>query len=163
MGVAKVNPVMLTSLEGGLCTRPYYNHKKGCPNFNKKKGCPPFADRFDEIYDLYSEPVIAIFNIFNFGDHVRKMKVLHPDWSLRQLECCLYWQGKARKQLKEIIELFKFHNAMRFFGIEMTPEAMGVNVTQTMFNAGVKLEWPPKEFTYQVALAGIKKSGYVTL
>lgn len=164
MGVIKVNPVMLTEPVEKLCAKPYYNHLKGCPNFGKKKGCPPNQKRYDKAYDL-NEPVMAIYNIFAFGDHVRKMRMLHPDWSQRQVECCLYWQGKARKQLKEIIELFQFANVGRFYSIEMVPEALGVNVTQTIIDAKVsfRLEWPPKEFAFQVALAGIKKSEYVTL
>jgi hypothetical protein len=31
---------------------------------------------------------------------------------------------------------------------------MGVNVTATMDNAGIMLEWPPKNVAYQIALAG---------
>lgn len=34
------------------------------------------------------------------------------------------------------------------------PEAMGVNVTETLAAAGVTLEWPPKKFALQVAIAG---------
>jgi hypothetical protein len=33
---------------------------------------------------------------------------------------------------------------------------MGVNVTATLKDAGIELEWPPKKFVRQVALAGVK-------
>ena len=35
-----------------------------------------------------------------------------------------------------------------------TPEACGVNITETMKKIGVNLEWPPRSVTYQVAIAG---------
>jgi len=37
------------------------------------------------------------------------------------------------------------------------PEAMGVNVTETMKRVGIELEWPPVNVAYQIALAGIFK------
>lgn len=156
MGIIKVNPVILNSSHvRSLCTRAYKNHKYGCPNFHKKQMCPPFRKMFNEVYDLEKE-VYAIYNIFPFVDHVRKMKSLHPEWSQRQAECCLYWQGKARKQLRiKIIDFVKsFDNK---FNIIMTPEAMGVNLTATMNNVGRYLEWPPKISTFQIALAAFKK------
>lgn len=33
---------------------------------------------------------------------------------------------------------------------------LGVNVTETMKNAGVILEWPPANIAYQIALAGVR-------
>ena len=88
-----------------LCCRPYYNHKNGCINFNKKKDCPPNCPVITDVLD-FSEPIYAIYNVFNFGSHVTKMKKKHPEWTKRQCECCLYWQPKARKQLREKIQLF---------------------------------------------------------
>lgn len=151
MGILKVTPVMMSDVHGNLCTMEYYNHKKGCPNFNKKNGCPPNVKRFDKLYDMEKD-VYVIYNIFLFGHHVRRMKLLHSDWTQKQAECCLYWQGKARKYLNEQILQFKltFGNE---YEIEKIPEAMGVNVTDTMANAGHFLEWPPKSITYQIALA----------
>jgi hypothetical protein len=34
----------------------------------------------------------------------------------------------------------------------MCPEAMGVNVTATMKEIGIQLEWPPKRWAHQVAM-----------
>ncbi len=150
--IIKVNPVMMSSVHGNLCIREYYNHKHGCPNFAKKTGCPPNIERFDKARDL-DRPVFAIYTAFPFGNHVRRMKKLHPEWSDRQAECCLYWQGKARKRLKEEIEEFIKAFKEEHFVINSVPEAWGVDVTKTMANAGVFLEWPPKCFSYQVALA----------
>ena len=140
--------IMLERDRSELCVRPYPNHPKGCPNFKKKLGCPPNIGLFRETYKTYT-----IYNIFPFGEHVRRMETKHPEWSERQCECCLYWQGTARKQLKDQIKLFG--QEFSRFVLHMTPEALGVNVTATMEQVGIILEWPPKEYTYQVALASL--------
>lgn len=153
--VLPVIPVIDYSVRG-LCVKPYPGHKKGCPNFNKKNGCPPGAAKFDEVYDL-SKPVYAIINKFDFASHVSRMKELHPEWSQRQLECCLYWQPKARNQLLQHIKYFLQNHPG--YKVEPCPEAMGVDVTETLKNSGVILEWPPKIMCCQVALAGTIKKG----
>lgn len=141
----------------GLCVKPYPGHPKGCPNYNKKNGCPPEAQKYDEVYDL-SQPVYAIINKFDFKNHTDRMRQLHPDWSERQVRCCLYWQPRARKQLLTAIKSFWTDLTHRKYSVETCPEAMGVNITATLAAAGITLEWPPETMTYQVALAGIKKS-----
>jgi predicted metal-binding protein len=141
-----------------LCVKEYPGHKKGCPNFNHKDGCPPNAFFFDKVYDL-SKPVYAIVNKFDFKYHVNKMRALHPEWSDRQCECCLYWQPGARKQLFEGIKKFLTYNDKEYFKqgyrVEKCPEAMGVEITKTLAKAGIILEWPPANVAYQVALAAI--------
>jgi predicted metal-binding protein len=150
--IIQVNPVIDYSVRG-LCCREYPNHKKGCPNFNKKEGCPPKAEYFDKVYDL-SKPIYAIYNIFDFKSHVEKMKKNNPTWTKRQVECCLYWQPKARNQL--LVHMREFYREYGSqYKITTCPEAMGVNITDTMKNAGIILEWPPENITYQIALAGI--------
>ena len=134
-----------------MCQFPYPGHKKGCPNFNKRSDCPPKSSLIHKIINL-DKKVYAIYNIFDLAAHVNRMKKKHSNWSQRQLYCCLYWQPKARKALKEKISLF-----LRQFPdlyIVKNPEAQGVNVTQTMFDAGVILEWPPRKMAYQIVLAG---------
>ena len=135
----------------GLCKKPYQNHKKGCPNFNKREDCPPKVPLIWEILNL-EKPVYVIWNIFDFGGHTSRMSEKHPEWSERQVDCCLYWQGTARKQLRSEIETFT-----RLKGVHTvltTPEACGINITETMKSIGINLEWPPKTVTYQVAIAG---------
>ncbi len=134
-----------------LCRNPYYNHKNGCPNWNKKEGCPP-TKILGMVINL-NESVFVIFNKFNFKEHVEKMRTKHPSWSKKQLECCLYWQGKARKQLSEKIKIFlELHPNYK---VIKCPEATGVDITSTMKSINVILEWPPINYTYQIALAGI--------
>lgn len=154
----EVIPVVEPSVRK-LCVREYHGHRRGCPNFNKKAGCPPSVSLIGETIDL-TEEVFAIWNVYPFGEHVAKMKKKHPEWSQRQLECCLYWQGTARKQLKGIIEDFfmSFIPLGRENYVPMCivkcPEAQGVNLTETMKTIGVELEWPPKEHACQIVLAG---------
>jgi hypothetical protein len=135
-----------------LCFRPYPNHPKGCPNYGKRPTCPPKAPHIEEIIDM-RKPVFAIWNVFDFGSHVKKLKEVHPDWSQRQLECCLYWQGTARKKLNEQIGFFGL--GLQGHILLKCPEACGVNVTETMKWIDEILEWPPVNKAYQVAIAGL--------
>jgi len=149
---AEVKPIIDLGMRS-LCVKRYPNHPHGCPNYNKKLGCPPQAPKFTDVLDT-SQIIYAIYNVFPFGKHVAKMRSKHPDWSERQLACCLYWQGTARKQLRSEIKLFK--EAFPSLYVVGTPEAQGVNLTATMATAGIELEWPPKTITYQIVLAGVK-------
>lgn len=135
-----------------LCAKPYYNHKKGCPNYGKRSSCPPKAPSLFKLIDP-NEPIKIVYNIFDFGAHCKKMEKKHPEWSERQVACCLYWQGTARKQLKEKVN--KSLKGWKGATPVYCPEAMGVNVTATMALIGEKLEWPPITKTYQVALVGV--------
>jgi predicted metal-binding protein len=153
MPVKQINLVVDKSVRN-LCCKAYPMHPHGCPNFGKRSTCPPQVSYIEDVLDL-SMPVYAIWNIFDFRSHVQKMSALHPEWSQRQLECCLYWQGTARKKLKEQIFDFEFNIDHIGYKIIACPEAMGVNVTETMKGIGELLEWPPTTKTYQVAIAGI--------
>ena len=135
----------------GLCRRPYPNHKKGCPNFGKKDGCPPASTMIGDTINLF-RPIYAVYNVFDFVGHVERMTEKHPGWTKRQVECCLYWQPRARKHLREKIVLFLMdHPGLT---VVHTPEAQGVNLTETMRRVGIELEWPPVTKTYQIVLAG---------
>ncbi len=135
----------------GMCRLPYPGHPKGCPNFNHKQGCPPACRLFAERFDL-QQPVFAIVNEFDLAAHVARMRASHPGWSQRQLECCLYWQPAARKDLAFKIRQFLFGHPG--YTADTCPEAGGVNVTETLRQVGVELEWPPKRIVRQVAIAG---------
>jgi hypothetical protein len=140
-----------------LCRRPYPGHPRGCPNLGKKQGCPK-VPLLGEVLD--GEKLLwAAWNCFLFGEHVARLREKHPKWSKRQLECCLYWQGTARKQLEMVLEiaLMKFPAPVKDTLVLRCPEAHGVDVTTTMLSLGVKLEWPPVTVAYQVALIGVAK------
>ena len=148
--ILRCDPVIMPAMRG-LCVHPYPGHPRGCPNYGRKPGCPPNTRLLSEVYDL-TRPCWLILNAFNLGAHVRRMKRKHPEWSDRQLVCCLYWQGTARKQLEaEIKRQLDFLEGVR---VERCPEAMGLNVTATLAKLGIVLEWPPRKVAHQVAFAG---------
>ncbi len=120
------------------CALSYPGHKKGCPNLGVKIGCPP-SFRYQYVKN---QVVRAVYIEFDLGEHVAHMKRLHPDWSERQLRCCLYWQPKARKMLRAEIG---------GAAADFSPEASGVDVTTTMQRVGVTLDWPPKNRVVLVA------------
>jgi hypothetical protein len=104
-----------------------------------------------------NQPFWLIVNRYPFGEHVEKMRSKHPDWTDRQLSCCLYWQGTARKQLDLLIkEFWVEHPGAR---VARCPEAMGLDVTATLKSVGVEIQWPPRDFALQVALAGTERLG----
>lgn len=153
---AKVVPIIDYSVRG-LCRKPYHNHPKGCPNWGKDK-CPPGIPKLEDYFDA-DKPLYIIWNKFDIGSHINKMKEKHPDWTDYQTRCVLYWQGTARKQLKNEIIEFKRDNP----GLVVTtsPEAMGVNITETMKKIGIELEWPPMKYSYQIAMGGTPKDKIV--
>lgn len=98
----------------------------------------------------------VVFVTFDIYSHIQVMKRSHPNWSERQLRCCRYWQGKARACLRyECNRLLRIVKGME---IVYTPEAFGANVTRTMEQHGLILQWPPRDRVYLVALAGFRRN-----
>jgi len=161
MPICYVKPVVDESVRQ-LCRRPYPNHLKGCPNYGKRPTCPPQAPMLSEVFDL-TKPVLAVWQPYNLALHREKMREKHPNWSRRQLDCCLYWQGKMNKRLRQEVK----YNLTRYRLFEnnknltetYAPEAMGANVTETMKNADVILEWPPVNIVIKVAFVGVGFGG----
>lgn len=141
-----------------LCFRPYPNHPHGCPNFGKRPSCPPRSPVIEDVLDM-TRLIYLVWVSFDFAAHRKKMKAKHPNWSQRQIDCCLYWQGGVRKQLREEIaqalSIFEDTTRYRVCGC---PEALGVNVTATMKNVNIELEWPPETIVYKVAIIGTRKN-----
>lgn len=156
MSCELVKPVLDLSVRE-LCKRPYTNHPKGCPNYGKKKGCPPQALLLNEVLDL-AEPVWAVWVKFDLAAHRERMRGKHPNWSRRQLDCLLYWQGTVLKELRHKVCNFctmrLLYKQSKNLDAYYCPEAMGVNVTETMRQIGVELEWPPKISVRKIALVG---------
>ncbi len=128
-----------------LCRCPYYKHPKGCPNYGVKAGCPPNAKFFPEIFE--KEVFIAAV-VFDFGAYLKARRQLHPSWSERALRNPRHWQGHLRANLRKFVK----EKLMAGYVAVFNPEAMGVNVTTTCRNAGLKLEWPPKQKVCEIAL-----------
>lgn len=139
-----------------LCASPYPGHKKGCPNIGKCDRCPPAAPLFDQHFDM-SQPFFAVINEFDLAGHVERMRERNQAWSDAQLRCCLYWQPTARKQLESRILSVLTHPQFRDYSFTGCPEGMGMNVTETLLQAGIELEWPPVQVVRQVAVIGIRR------
>lgn len=160
MPCAFVKPVLDESVRK-LCYRPYPNHKKGCPNYGKRPVCPPQAPLLSEFLDL-NYKVMAVWVAMDFAAHVQRMKEKHPNWSQRQLECCLYWQGTMAKRLRRWTE-YQLTRTILFdtdkpLVATYCPEAMGVNVTETMKRfTQVRLEWPPQNIVYKISFVGVAR------
>lgn len=153
-----VEPVIDLSMRS-LCTQPYPGHPKGCPNHGERGTCPPKQKTFNDVYDT-DLAIYALWTEFDLGAQMEKMRKAHPCWTHRQLACCRYWQGTVRKFLRteseKWVDRIKPHTpfADRIF-LTTCPEAMGINVTATMHNIGVELEWPPVKTTRMVYLVGV--------
>jgi hypothetical protein len=134
-----------------LCEKPYYNHKKGCPNYGRKDGCPPMAPYIDDIADI-NLPLIVLWNKFFLAAQTALMRDNHPKWSERQCANCLYWQGAARKELRQLVSQYMIGHEGAGLISSFCPEANGLNITKLMEICGVDLEWPPGNYAYQVAI-----------
>jgi hypothetical protein len=109
---------------------------------------------FDQVFTL-NEPIYAIFSVYDLNAHVEKMREKHPEWTETQLLNVLYWQGTARKNLKQKNSEFNKLFKEKGYFVTTSPEAMGVDVTHTLQNVGIFLEWPARKQVYKIAMAGI--------
>ena len=152
---------MISDRVGKWCQSPYSNHPKGCPNYNATVKCPHQAPLIGELFDL-KKSLCFVHSEFDLAVHVAKMEKKHPEWTLKQCKCVLYWQGTSRKQLKD-----RIREAMADLGadtVAMVPEALGVNVYATARLAGLNLE----RIRYlsicrHVALIGNSRHGQIKL
>ena len=135
------------------CTIQYYNHPNGCPNYNNSDTCPPKIALIEDHFDLSKKHWLAIVD-FNLGNHIAKMRGLHPDWSDNQLKCVLYWQNGVKKKLRDLCEDFIFDNMGEKLIYSICPEAMGLHVFSTIRKLGYKISKNIKEKVYKVALIG---------
>ena len=145
---------------GQWCLLPYIDHPGGCPNYGIAAKCPPHAPAVGKFFDL-SKPLWLVHSEFNLAIHIAKMEKKHPEWTLRQCKCVLYWQSISRKQLKERVQAALFLGANRS---TLIPEAIGVNVFVTARIAGLQLE-PIKRLSIcrHVAMIGSQINGQMSL
>lgn len=135
------------------CKLPYPDHPHGCPNYNYKATCPPRVCLVEDYIDL-DRPLWLVVEPFDLASHISRMRTKHPDWSVRQLKCVLYWQGGVNSRLgKGCQEL-----ASAVGGIyTICPEAMGVQVIKTTKRTGIPIKPRPDGYVFKVGLVGFKK------
>lgn len=138
------------------CLWSYPGHSKGCPNYGKKEICPPNAPLVDKFFDL-SKPHWFIIVSFDLGAHVERMFLKHPDWSMRQARCVLYWQGTANKSLRLKTEAFCKNTDLIY---TYCPEAMGVHCIKTAKSLGIPIKTRPKDIVYKMSMVGYKSTLY---
>jgi predicted metal-binding protein len=133
------------------CKLPYPDHPKGCPNYGIKSICPPTAPLINEFIDLNKNIWLVVVD-FNLREHMNRMKKKHPHWSDRQTRCVLYWQPRVNKQLKYLCK--RYSDGVENSVFTTCPEAMGINVIQTVKNIGVPICIRPKDIIFKVGLIG---------
>ena len=132
----EVKPVIDKQISAN-CLKPYQGYPDGCPNYGRKKGCPPGAPLFSDFFDL-AKPVYAIISVIDLKTDTDASASHASD----------------KKNFEE--ETTAFLKEHRGYHVTTCPEAMGVDITSTLANAGFIMEWPPVNFVCQVALAGIR-------
>lgn len=153
MPYLQVQPVIDEKMRD-MCVLPYSGGSRGCPNYGRKPHCPPAAPLLADLLVL-SEPVYAVYHIFDVAAQAEKMRAKHPEWTERQLRNSRFWQQTAQAGLRKEIEVFRREHPE--CTLVLYPEATGVNIQATMAQVGIELEWPPRKVAYKIALAGIAK------
>jgi predicted metal-binding protein len=134
---------------GEWCKKPYPGHKHGCPNYGKKELCPPFSkfmkdniEKYHYFYLIYAE--------FDFRGYKDEMSILLPDWTEKQLGCCLYWQTQLKNKFYTYVKEFITSTDLLLgcgsgFGKNIqSMESGGINVFKTLTNNNILYEDRPK-------------------
>lgn len=157
--VALVEPVYAPKVRNH-CRLSYPGHPRGCPNWGRRPDCPPKSPPLRRVLDL-ARPVWLVGVAFDLGEHARRMQVKHPAWSERQCRNLLYWQGPVRVAL----EAASWQTALRHVcskeeaplevsEVLLCPEGYGTDMVATAAQAGITLEFPPRETVWKLALVG---------
>ncbi len=149
------------------CRLPYPDHPNGCPNYNNNPVCPPNAPFLSNITDNYNY-FYLITGRFNLLSYKESMLQRHPKWSERQATCVLYWQGSAKRHIKDFVkEIYSEHPENSFFLLSSgsgykrldiqqekiySMEAAGIDVFKTLRKNSIKFELKPKRFVLLVNL-----------
>jgi predicted metal-binding protein len=127
---------------------PYPQHKKGCPNYGKGKLCPPNSPAFTIENLKQYKTLVLMYADFNFRAYKEKMRASHPDWSEKQLGCCLYWQKPVKILLKNHLETLKdkpdFILGCGSGFVECySMESVGLNVIDMLYKLDIDFEVKP--------------------
>lgn len=133
------------------CKLSYPDHPKGCPMYNTRPSCPPQAPLLE---DLVKPPFYLVLQEFDLEQQEKRMKLKHPDWSVKMCRNPRYWQKSFMKQILAEAQqfLWKFPQGM----ILVRPEANGVNLFSTCRLHGVRLERNPQKIVKKMVLIGAR-------
>lgn len=145
-----------------LCSRPYYNHPKGCPNIGKceQLDVPIFNNLMKQtIYRYY---FYLVYVKFDFKRYIELRKQEHQGWSDKQVKCVLYWQNSVKSLLVKYINNLDLDRSYILgcgSGMKLdyqkrvgSMENACINVFSTMRLNGIKMEVKPKNVIYLVCL-----------
>jgi len=156
MPIIQINPKIIEYSQKiqTYCFKKGGSFRKGCPNYGKKQGCPPNQPLINKIFD-FDKPIYLIYTNFDVKEIAERMAQKHPEWTEKQCYNSRYWQQTARNLHEKEIEKFLEKNKQVI--VKKSPEAHGVNIHSLMWQATkIKLEWPPRNLTRLVSLAGYK-------
>jgi hypothetical protein len=147
-----------------LCTCPYEDHPKGCPLLGKKSYCPPLASLFNK---KYQEGVYIMAYGMDLSQFLSQRSMVHPDWTPRACLNLRHWQGAMWADLlKKSTAIQKKEGQLKGFELITNPEAMGVNLFETVDGVGLKLnrnplglalKGIPEVWVYKIALLARRK------
>jgi predicted metal-binding protein len=171
----KKNTIHFTEKTRMWCSLPYTTHRHGCPNFNKVEECPnkfPYIENFIKTFNKF----ILVYVVFEFKEYKKMMKLIHPDWSERQLGNSLWWQGHVKKIIRmRIEEIYKKNDPKKMYLLHVgsglkkknsiitkhqklvpSMEGAGVHVFKTLKNNNIYHEIKPITVATEVALICIR-------
>lgn len=150
--IKKIDPetIITTPKTLEFCKRPYPDHPDGCPNIQKCRdlNLPFFKDRWREYHLLYAD--------FDFRSYKDWRESQNPNWTARQVECCLYWQNSVKSLLvREIEKLYISDGPFYVYGCGSglklsfqekvgSMELAGINVFSTLKLNNIDFEVAPK-------------------
>ncbi|MFA7628273.1 MAG: hypothetical protein WCY37_02585 [Candidatus Dojkabacteria bacterium] len=128
-----------------MCTKEYYNHKRGCPNFGSREGCPPNLKHITKIVDISTLHFFLVQ--FDFEEYIRRKMERSPGRTNRDYANQRQWQGHLKSQLKKRwkeVDQYNYPNYILHLEPESycrNPEAHGINVIRTLENHGFEVDW----------------------
>ncbi len=166
-----------------LCSRPYRDHPKGCPNIEKcKKIKVPNFGILNSKYNF--KHFYLIYAVFNFKKYIEIRIKENPEFfkSPGRLQCNRYWQNSVKKQIKKKLEALRTINPFFYVlgcgsGFKLSfqnpiasMEKVCINVFSTMKLNSFKLEIKPKNrivlcnllCSYDKLNFKLKKEKYIT-
>jgi predicted metal-binding protein len=160
------------------CTKPFRGNQEGCPNYGKRWNCPPYAPRIEITQErirsrkhhflLVGRTEIDSKNLSEeaIGEYkklvqcnYRITKALRGKWPSILIfygPSCTYCVDENVGECTCPSEPCRFPDVWTY-----PPEAVGVDVFQTMLNAGIKMQRNPVDVVFNVGL--ICLSGNINL
>jgi predicted metal-binding protein len=152
--------IVFTKKTQQWCALPY-NNNKHCPNYNSNPLCPPNSPYLETKINSYTY-FYLFYALFNFKRYKDAKRLIHPDWSEKQLGNSRHWQSSIKSKLyikikevtlinniqsKDIYLLFcgAGINKKEFINNDVvySMEAIGIYVLSTLKNNNIQFELKP--------------------